>query len=305
MESSDGSRRDKSDRMVVTVVVVVVVVIVVIVAAAIISAVFFLTNFNPFSPHNYYSTDTNVTPAIDQNSLAIAAGNCSIDVDLASGNLIYINLTVSARTSLSSQNVYISVDSQSAGVQITLHTPSASSIFSSSGIIYIPASLNLTYLNLTTLNGNENINHPFNLTHLNMATANGNIGITNEVGAAGMTGGYVSASTTNGNININGTGFNGISAKTSNGNVHITIPGNIISGNFTISTTNGNLALFLGNMSQASFYLSTVNGGITTSGLNIQITTSSSHTFNGTLNGGGATVNMKTTNGNIAVTGVT
>lgn len=297
----EGSRGEKSDHVVI---IVVIVVVVVLLAAMILSAFFFLSVSNSFGSFNSYSTDTNVTPVAGQTSLELVAGNCNIDVEPGSGNLIYVNLSVTARTSLNSQNVYISVDTQSTGIQITFHTP-ISFTYLVNGIVYIPTSMSLNNLNLSTMNGNENVNYPFNVSHLKMNTLNGNIGITSEIGSSGMTGGSILASTTNGNVNINGTGFSGISATTSNGNVHITIQGAITTGNFTMEAINGNLNLFLENTSKASLYLSTTNGGITTAGLNIQTTSSSVHSFTGTLNGGGATVTMTTTNGNIYLYGGT
>lgn len=297
--SSSGS--SKPDH---TTIIVVVVVVAVFLTISIVSAVYLLSVSNVFGSVNTYSTDANVTATAEQTSLFVTGGNCNINIDPGNDSLIHVNLTVTASNSLNSNNVYISVNKLPTEVRITLHTPILST-YASNAILHVPTSMNFTYLNLSTMNGNENINYPFTVENLNLTTFNGNIGITSYTDTShGMLGGNIRASTSNGNININGSGFSGVLATTINGNIHITtVPGAITTGNFTLRTINGNLNLYLDNQSKASIELSTTNGGITTSGLSIQATTTTVHNLTGILNGGGANVTMKTTNGNIYLYG--
>ncbi len=293
MEKPDGPEGSGVARTIIVVVVIAIVV------AASLFAVFYFTFNSLFAPLDRYSTDASVTPVAGQTALVVIAGNSNINIDQGSGSAIYVNLSVTARMNLTAQNVYISVDTYGTTVKITLHTPTSAIALSSNGNLYLPASMTLNYLNLTTTNGNENIGYPVNASSISMVTSNGNIGVTSNAGTAGLSGGDIYASTSNGNININGTEFKGISATTSNGNVLANIHGKIVDGQFTFKSSNGNLGLFLENLSQASFYLSTTNGAVSASNLDILATTSTSHTLIGTLNGGGASINMQTTNGNI------
>lgn len=275
----------------------IVIVVVVIVAIASIFTLLYLSFSSIFGQSNHYTTDANVTPVAGQTSLIVVAGGSSISLNRGTGDFIHVSLSATGRMDLSAQNVFITVEKYNSTVEITLHTPPYSLFLISDGNLYLPPSLNLTYVNLTAQNGNENVFGPVNVTGINASTSNGNIGV------YGLTGGYVSASTLNGIVIIESTGLDGASASTTNGNIYLTVSGSIESGNYTMKSSNGNLELTIGPLSRATLNLSAINGKITTSNLSVAISSVTSHSLTGTLNGGGATVIMQTNNGDISVAG--
>lgn len=274
VEGQGGSRGKSSAWIIIVVVAVVAVGII----GSIWAASFFLFSENIFGPPSHFTAQKNVTALTGQTSLEVEAGNSNINVLSGSGDQIMVNLTVFASVSLTSSNVYITVDSFGTTMKIGLHTPSSSVYLSTIGTVFVPSSLNLAYLNVSSSNGN--------------------------LETAGVHAGNFNFSTLNGNVNLHEAGYTSTFAKSSNGNVYVTAAQNISGGSITMKTSNGNLFLSIGKSSGAYINLSTVNGGISTTNLNILSTTSTAHSLIGTINGGGATVIMQTSNGNITLTGI-
>jgi hypothetical protein len=108
--------------------------------------------------------------------------------------------------------------------------------------------------------------------------------------------GYVQASSSNGDIDIEDTwGVNDIT--TSNGKINVEIFD--FHKNISISSSNGDITLFINEYLNADLVLSTSNGEITTKNLSLNITKEEENYLSGEIGGGGNLINIYTSNGDI------
>jgi len=126
---------------------------------------------------------------------------------------------------------------------------------------------------------------------VNVASSNGAIIIENV-------GGYVSATTSNGRIEIKGT--TGVkNLKSSNLGIDAEIYD--FQENISISTSNGNIAVYINSSLNADIDMTTSNGHISIVGLSLDLTISEEKQKSGKLGDGGNMISIHTSNGNINV----
>ena len=110
--------------------------------------------------------------------------------------------------------------------------------------------------------------------------------------------GYVSATTSNGRIEIKGT--TGVkNLKSSNLGIDAEVYD--FQENISISTSNGNIAVYINPSLNADIDMTTSNGQITISGISLDLTISEEKHKTGELGIGGNTLDIHTSNGNINV----
>lgn len=249
------------------------------------------------STYQSYSTNSTISPPGDGYSITIQANSSNINVRQGSTAGVFIELTVSGWAKLSSKNVFISNVTSGSSLAVLIHTPTVLFAYSATANIYLPASSSASEVTISTQNGNQNVFGPIKATHIALSATNGNLA------ASGIQAGNFTASAVNGNIDVDGTSIESCTIDTVNGNEKLSISSDILEGTFTLSSVNGNIAMSLGKSSEAFIDISTVNGNIATSNLVISSVNSGAHFLQGTLNNGGADLIIKTTNGNINLTG--
>ena len=122
-------------------------------------------------------------------------------------------------------------------------------------------------------------------------SSNGEINIENVEG-------YVTATTSNGRIDVKGTtGVNDL--QTSNGAVNADIYDFL--KNISITTSNGEIILYINPSLNADIEIVTSNGKITTSGIMLSLIVNEEKHKIGTLGDGGNKIFIKTSNGDIKV----
>ena len=161
----------------------------------------------------------------------------------------------------------------------------------------------------TTPSVDMNIKVPRNVTVDSAKTSNGAVqisGTKGDVKATSSNGaiiienvdGYVSATTSNGRIEIKGT--TGIKdLKSSNLGIYAEVYD--FQENISISTSNGNIAVYLNPSLNADIEIKTSNGQISISGLSLDLTISEEKQKVGKLGEGGNKLDVHTSNGNINI----
>jgi DUF4097 and DUF4098 domain-containing protein YvlB len=108
--------------------------------------------------------------------------------------------------------------------------------------------------------------------------------------------GYVSAASSNGDVEVRGT--TGISGvSSSNGNLIVEIFDFI--EDIIISSSNGNVVVYILPALNATIDMKTSNGDISVSGLTLDKSVDQEEQITGTLNGGGYNINIHSSNGNV------
>ncbi len=108
--------------------------------------------------------------------------------------------------------------------------------------------------------------------------------------------GSVRVTTTNGNIEIKDvTVVRGV--KTTNGKITVEIPA--ITSNLEITSTNGDVTVYVPEDLDADIVMKTTNGKVTVHDIQLDIKYSSDTHVEGTMGNGGYDLNIQTTNGNI------
>lgn len=274
----------------------VIIIVASVVGASLIVAVS-LPGISIFSPYQQYHTELTFTPPSDSYSITISANDSNIQVYQGGNNSVFVDLTVSGWATLSSRNVYITKEVTGNAVSLIVNTPRMYIGYSTNTRVYLPANATAEQLSVQTTNGNENLYGPLNAFNMSLSSTNGNIG------ASGLTNGTMEAATVNGNMDITAINLLRCAEDTVNGNLHLTISNIIRSGSFTLNSVNGNQDVYINSNSNATISLSTVNGNVAAANLAIDMTLSSTRTLQGTINGGGAYIDMKTSNGNLKITG--
>ena len=274
-----------------------VIIIVASVVGASLIVVISLPGISFITPYQQYHTDMTFSPPSDHYQMTISANDSNIQVYQGGNNSVFVDLTVSGWARLTSQNVYITKEVSGNAVTLTVNTPRMYIGYSTNTKVYLPSNATAEQLTLQTTNGNENIYGPLNAFNMSLSTTNGNIG------TSGVTNGTMNAATVNGNVDVAAINLLSCNEDTVNGNLQLTISDIIRSGSFSLDSVNGNQDMFINGNSNATLSLSTVNGNVVATNLVIDTTLSSSRTLLGTRNGGGASVDMKTSNGNIRITG--
>ncbi len=274
----------------------VIIIVASVVGASLIVAVS-LPGISIFSPYQQYHTELTFTPPSDSYSITISANDSNIQVYQGGNNSVFVDLTVSGWATLSSRNVYITKEVTGNAVSLIVNTPRMYIGYSTNTRVYLPADATAEQLSVQTTNGNENLYGPLNAFNMSLSSTNGNIG------ASGLTNGTMEAATVNGNMDITAINLLRCAEDTVNGNLHLTISNIIRSGSFTLNSVNGNQDVYINSNSNSTISLSTVNGNVAAANLAIDITLSSTRTLQGTINGGGAYIDMKTSNGNLKITG--
>lgn len=140
---------------------------------------------------------------------------------------------------------------------------------------------------VTTSNGNIDISDT--LGNTSAESSNGGITIKNVVG-------YVTAHSSNGNLDIQGT--SGIfDLDTSNGNINAEIFD--INDEVSISSSNGNVVVYIVPTLNATIDMQTSNGDASVSGISLDKTLDQDKHVTGTLNGGGYKINIHSSNGDV------
>lgn len=260
-------------------------------------AIVSLPGIGLLSPYQEYHTDLTISPPASSYSISISANDSNIQIYQGGNNSIYVDVTVSGWVRLSNENVYISREVVGDSVNLVVNTPRFFAAFTANAKLYLPSGATAGYLTAKTSNGNENVYGALNAVNMTLSTTNGNIG------TSGLSSGRVYASTVNGNIDVTAVNLSSCNENTVNGNLHLTISEILKSGTYSLNSVNGNQDLYINKLSNATLALSTVNGNIAVINLVVETTVSSSHTLEGTMNGGGASVSMKTSNGNLRITG--
>lgn len=275
---------------------------VIIIVAAVIGAslivIVSLPGISILSPYQEYKTDMTLSPPANSYNISISANDSNIQVYQGSNSSIYVSVTVTGWVKLSGQDVYISKYVTGNTVQLVVNTPRFIFAYTSNAKLYLPSSAMAENMGVDTANGNQNVYGPLNAINMTLSTTNGNIG------SLGLNNGTVDASTVNGNINIASTTLSVCDENTVNGNLQLTLSDTVRSGSFSLDSVNGNQDLYLNRLSNTTLSLSTVNGNIAVTNLEVDTSSSTSRSLQGTVNGGGAMVSMKTSNGNIRITGI-
>ena len=124
---------------------------------------------------------------------------------------------------------------------------------------------------------------------LTATTSNGDIDIEDVEG-------YVSATTSNGRIEVKETsGINNL--ETSNGRIYAEIYDFI--EDISISTSNGDIDVYINPLLNADIEMTTSNGKISLSGISLNVTNSEDKHIVGKLGDGGNKIDIHTSNGNI------
>lgn len=226
------------------------------------------------------TTGTSPPPQV---SLLVSDVNGGINLVPGGQGSIVINGTITARGFGSSPGdirlVRSSVDNN---IVFQAKFPN-SSFFFGGGLysvainVYVPASVNFSSLQLSTVNGRIKA-FSLTATSLTMSTANGSLDF------SCVFCGSVKVSTTNG-------GVAGSLSSMSSG------------GTYSLASVNGKVALTLPASASFTFDAKTVNGSVQTHGLNVTPIDTATHHLSGKVNGDGATVILSTVNGSITLTG--
>lgn len=124
-----------------------------------------------------------------------------------------------------------------------------------------------------------------------VGTSNGEINIRNVDG-------YVSTETSNGKIDIVGT-TGVLKARTSNGSINAEIPS--IRDNVNITTSNGNIKLYISPKLNANIEMRTSNGKVSIHDIQMVVSERSSTHMKGSIGNGGSELYVETSNGNIDI----
>ncbi len=113
----------------------------------------------------------------------------------------------------------------------------------------------------------------------------------------------VQLNTVNGGITINCNSCSNIAASTNNGPVSGTFPSLDSSGQYTLTSVNGNVAMIVPLTAGFSVHADTTNGTVDVSGVSLQPTgtVQLSNDKTGKVDGGGASVRLHTENGQVTI----
>lgn len=253
--------------------------------------------FSRFSPTPYSTASYNTTTYYPGNnySLYLTADNCEIHVLPSPDNSLRATLEVS-NSFFQKAFANIEVTERTGVFTFDIITPQW---FGTSAVayVYIPVATKSGTVSAVTQNGGISVDAPANTGNVVLETTNGNIELSGGVLSD------VTVQTTNGNLYITMSGFRDVVANSVNGNVEAHISSNVSTGSLSLTTTNGNLALFVNSASNLSISASTVNGQVSLQNLTYTASQFTLKQFVGTVNGGGATINLTTVNGSIRLTG--
>jgi DUF4097 and DUF4098 domain-containing protein YvlB len=145
--------------------------------------------------------------------------------------------------------------------------------------VFIPSSVHISKLVVDNVNGLVQAN-ALNVTGASLSSENGNI-----------------------NFSCLNCGDGGLYAHTTNGNVAGTFSTEIIGGNYTLATQNGNVQVTVPSASSFKLTASLVNGNIQTTNLVLSSQTNTGSQVTATVGTGAADVRLSTVNGQITITG--
>lgn len=249
-----------------------------------------------FSPYSTASHNTSEYHPQANYSLYVTADNCRINVAPSPNSSLMASVEVSNnlfRTAFAD----IQVTERTGSFTFDIITPQWVGT-DATAYVYIPPGLNASVISVVTQNGAIIFDSPQPASaSIVMETTNGNMN---------LEGGHfngVTMQTTNGNIYLSASSFVNIIANTVNGNIESHFADHISTGSVSLTATNGNLNFYVNSTSNLTISASTVNGGITISTLTYTASQFTSRQFIGTVNSGGSSINLATVNGNVKLTG--
>jgi len=141
----------------------------------------------------------------------------------------------------------------------------------------------------TRITVNMDITVPDYVTVKSVQSSNGDVTIKNVEG-------YVSASSSNGDVEVRGTtGVGDVSSS----NGHITVEVFDFLENINISSSNGNVVVYIIPSFNTTIDMQTSNGDVSVSGITLDKTLDEDTHVTGTLNGGGYKINIHSSNGDV------
>lgn len=257
----------------------------------------YISNPNlPYSPFSSQSASTEKYSPLENYTVSLTATNGEVSVIPNEEGWIYVTANVwTYFFSTPKLNISSSISGNSFSFTVT------SPLFTFRGPeinLYVPAGLYSSSLAVNVTNGNINIDFPASSHYLSARTSNGNI----EINSQSIE--VLTENTANGNINAHLNDAKNLSLITRNGNINLEITNKISSGVQDITTTNGNVAVKIHPTSQLNLSASVTNGRVSWSNLNIVSSISNDKNLVGVLNGGGGIMTLKSTNGNVFITSV-